>query len=270
MFLDAECPHCHHQYKIDSGYLGIKRMCPECGEKFVFETADGKEAHEFGGPQRIGCPSCFQIGGIPAAYDSEQMVACGVCSTQIPRQRALDFVRVLSEAESLAKRHLLAGAALALIDALVDLGIPRSRVDDFVIGHQERLPMTRFAAVWGDDRGDFVLDSDGRCDLCEKALDSREKRTPCRALWQKTQQGDPMANFFVRWFMSLMNSQSFFPVFDVREAEEAKSASSEHEALYYLCASCRDGWKDKDSLFYHQYPGTEGFVLKKLVATEFA
>ena len=81
MLLDTECPHCREDLRIDSGYLGIKRTCPECGEKFLFEQ-DGADTSDFGGPVRIGCPVCLRIAAIPKAYDFEDYVACGVCSAR--------------------------------------------------------------------------------------------------------------------------------------------------------------------------------------------
>jgi predicted Zn finger-like uncharacterized protein len=42
MLLPADCPHCQHSFSIDAMFRGVKRICPECDEKFLFDPSESE------------------------------------------------------------------------------------------------------------------------------------------------------------------------------------------------------------------------------------
>ena len=248
MLLPACCPECQHEYEIDSGYLGIKRICPACGAGFVFEVEltddDGSthtiaDAQAFSGRVRIGCPQCFRITTVNELYADRDPVPCGVCGAAVGRDYGLQFCTVLTTAEDRARRLLLAGTRHRDIPPqLADCGLEAEAAADYFERHLVDLPFVRQQVAAGDNDRDDPLCYARDCDLCGCELGPGEREQAFEVRWRKTQGVADSDDDDFSW----AGNEDAVPGVGV----------SERLGLYCICERCRRSLK---AWFFNRFRG---------------
>ncbi len=271
MLLPAKCTHCSHEYEIDSGYLGIKRKCPACGEKFVFEIEDADDgrtlsSEDFGLAPRVACHHCFRVGVIREVYVGKPSFPCSFCGGTLTVEEGEQFMDTLRECELTANSLLLAGAPHSdVAPAVMAAGMPDVRTPDFVDLMLMRLPFTRYEVTQTDLEHSFEPRCATNCDLCAAPLRGGDALKAYYVHWHKVERGGAHdENVLFAGMAFGVAGAVIASSMSGGGAAVQGTAKSERHAVYCLCQRCRDSLT---AWLFNKYDGppvSQGFKLHKV------
>ena len=268
--LTARCPQCAHEFTVDSGYLGTKRKCPECGQGFVFEqplevTDAGGDVlavkQALGVDQRVACPSCLRLFKPSAVFQDQTEQRCAFCDCRMTMAEAQETARVVLVAEPAIMAMLLLGVGHGdVLPQLAQQGVTADGLPLILDRQRRQLPFERFSRRQNHDiEVPLMMATD--CDLCGTALRAAEQRQCVFVHWfvhSRASQSHPV------WqFAALFATVVAWWLLSVRRQDDDEAVTNEMKALYCLCAKCR---RSLDAVFgaYAGFPASGGFKVRKL------
>ncbi len=262
MLLPAECPSCGHAYQIDSGYIGVKRKCPECESLFVFEGADGG-ANVL--PLRLACPICLRDFTVKDVFEASERIPCSVCGHIMTRAEGQETLVLAEQATEACRQALLDGAsgnevARQLVQMGIDVDAAATQVDNEMM----RLPFLRHEI--------YVQNGDGKprppveCDLCGMELQETMKkechivRWHCRYTPKEEIDSGPFPIFFHSgaYIMARVISGMVAGMFSSAMGI-SPNLDNVLDAVYFLCPRCDHSLRTKLFGRYKGYPARNGY-----------
>lgn len=257
MLVKARCPNCSHLFPVDSSFIGSKRSCPSCKNKFAFESPVAEKAQDSAAPAKaeaaeegprelVMCPNCIRSFSPKPVFLTRPKLLCSYCETPFAPSEGLELQKLSAAAESAFWEAVLVGKKSAeVLGSLQRLGMKSDVASNYFDAHILRLPFQRFRVV---KQGKFKLPLPQECDLCPSALSPQESNAPQLVEWRYR-----VVHVTPNPGMLLIGTAQV----------TVEKFEREMIGLYFLCSDCRGKLKN-----WQGYPTTNGFELSKVSGCE--
>ena len=261
MLVTAACSECSHEFQVDSAYVGTKRKCPSCGEKFMFEEPVAGSEQQSTSPIVTGSPVASGMGATPPKqeqmtcpgcrrsknYIVQEQVMCFFCGTRFSPEAGAQQEEFDAAAEDTMWEMIMNGEWHDnILAAFEDMGMSPEEAEGFLETNMMRVPFRRAEAVFED--GAYAVRMQN-CDICGAEIENAQSAPMYRIHWTHVERDNE-------------NAAVGMAVAGLVGAAIGAAMSKTHRrdmiGLHSLCKPCR---KSMTKMFggYKGYPVSDKF-----------